>query len=52
MAQDIRKLFDSEHQSKDLQVIKESMPKGHESRFLKKLDEELPLRSKKSRFTF
>jgi hypothetical protein len=52
MAQDIRKLFDSEHQSKDLQVIKESMAKGHESRFLKKLDEELPLRSKKSPFTF
>ena len=52
MAQDIRKLFDSEHQSKDLQVIKESMAKGHESRFLKKLDVELPLRSKKSPFTF
>ena len=52
MAQDIRKLFDSERQSKELQVIKESMPEGHESRFLKKLDEELPVRSKKSPFTF
>ena len=47
MAQDIRKLFENEPK-----VIKDKMPKGHEAKFLKKLDEELPIKSKKSVFTF
>jgi len=47
MAQDIRKLFENE-----LKVFKDKMPKGHEARFLKKLDKELPVKSNKSIFTF
>jgi Txe/YoeB family toxin of toxin-antitoxin system len=47
MAQDIRKLFQNEPK-----VFKDKMPKGHEARFLKKLDEELPVKSTKSVFTF
>jgi len=47
MAQDIRKLFENEPK-----VFKEKMPKGHEARFLKKLDDELPVTSNKSKFTF
>jgi hypothetical protein len=47
MAQDIRKLFENEPQ-----VSKDKMPQGHESRFLKKLEEELPVKSTKSSFTF
>lgn len=47
MAQDIRKLFENEPK-----VYKDKMPKGHEARFLNKLDEELPVTSNKSKFTF
>ena len=47
MAQDIRELFKNEPK-----VFKDKMPKGHEARFLKKLDKELPIRSNKSKFTF
>lgn len=47
MAQDIRKLFENEPK-----VFKDKMPKGHEVRFLKKLDEELPVTSNKSKFKF
>jgi len=47
MAQDIRKLFKNEQK-----VFKDKMPEGHEARFLKKLDEELPVTSYKSKFTF
>jgi hypothetical protein len=47
MAQDIRKLFVNEPQ-----VSKDNMPNGHEARFLKRLEEELPVKSTKSSFTF
>jgi hypothetical protein len=47
MAQDIRKLFENEPK-----VFKDKMPKGHEAKFLKKLDEEFPVKTHKSRFTF
>jgi hypothetical protein len=47
MAQDIRKLFENEPK-----VFKDKMPEGHEARFLKKLDKELPVKSNKSMFTF
>lgn len=47
MAQDIRKLIKSESQASNLK-----MPEGHESRFLKKLNDELPVKVSKSRFTF
>ncbi len=47
MAQDIRKLFENEPK-----VINDKIPKGHEVRFLKKLDEELPVKPNKSIFTF
>ena len=40
MAQDIRKLFEDEPK-----VFKDKMPKGHEARFLKKLDKEFPEKS-------
>ncbi|MEL0456773.1 hypothetical protein WJN01_11070 [Flavobacteriaceae bacterium SZ-1-7] len=43
MAQDIRELF------KDDKITREEMPKNHQARFLKKLDEALPV-SKKSKF--
>ncbi|MCK5400483.1 MAG: hypothetical protein KAJ28_02515 [Flavobacteriaceae bacterium] len=47
MAQDIRKLFEDEPK-----VFKDKMPKGHEARFLKKLDKEFPEKSNRSLFTF
>lgn len=47
MAQDIRKLFENEQK-----VSNDTMPKGHEARFLQKLDRELPLLPKQSIFTF
>ena len=47
MAQDIRKLFENEQK-----VSKAKLPKGHEERFLQKLDYELPVQTKKSIFTF
>lgn len=47
MAQDIRKLFENEQK-----VSKDRMPKGHETRFSKKLDCEFKQRSKKSIFNF
>ena len=47
MAQDIRKLFENEPK-----VFKDKMPKGHEAKFSKMLDEALPVKSKKSAFTF
>lgn len=46
MAQDIRELFREESR-----VSKQTMPKGHEARFLEKLDTELPLQKpSRSRF--
>jgi len=47
MAQDIRKLFKSERN-----LSNQKMPKGHESRFLEKLDNELPVSNKPSNFSF
>jgi hypothetical protein len=47
MAQDIRDLL---KQDKKIQNAK--MAKGHEARFLEKLDKELPLTKSKSKFTF
>ena len=47
MAQDIRKLFENEQK-----MSNEKMPQGHEARFLKKLDSELPEQTKKSIFNF
>ena len=48
MAQDIRKLFENENK-----LNKHHMPKGHERRFLKKLDEALPADSvQRSSFSF
>ena len=47
MAQDIRKLFENEPK-----VFNDKMPKGHEAKFLKKLEEELPVKSNKSIFSF
>ena len=47
MAQDIRKLFEDEPK-----VFKDKMPKGHEAIFLKKLDEQFPVKPNKSVFTF
>ena len=47
MAQDIRKLFENEQK-----VNKDKMPEGHEERFIQKLDHDLPVKSKKSIFTF
>jgi len=47
MAQDIRKLFENEQK-----VSNDKMPKGHEARFLQKLDSELPSQPKRSIFTF
>jgi len=43
MAQDIRSMF-----KEDTKVSKQKMPKGHESRFLKKLDHSLPVNSKRN----
>lgn len=47
MAQDIRKLFKEEPK-----VSSHKMPKGHEARFLDKLDKDLPVKSTRSLFTF
>ena len=47
MAQDIRKLFENEQK-----ISKDKMPKGHEARFLERLDNELPSSQKQSIFTF
>ena len=48
MAQDIRELFEKEQQ-----LSKEKMPKGHQARFLQKLEEELPEHGKQNkRFSF
>lgn len=45
MVQDLKKLFNEERQG-----IQKGMPKGHEARFLKKLEQELPATSIKKRF--
>ncbi len=47
MAQDIRKLFENEKQ-----VFKDTMPNGHEARFLEKLERESPKNKTTNRFTF
>ena len=47
MAQDIRKLFEKERN-----LTNQKMPKGHESRFLDKLENELPVSHKPSKFSF
>ena len=47
MAQDIRDLLKN-----DQKLIKDTLPKGHEGRFLKRLDVEFPVNSSKSKFTF
>ena len=47
MAQDIRKLFENEQK-----VSNDKMPKGHEARFLQKLNRELPSPPKRNIFTF
>jgi hypothetical protein len=47
MAQDIRKLFKEEPK-----LSGHKMPKGHEARFLDKLDNELPVQPTRSLFTF
>lgn len=47
MAQDLKKMFE-----KDRLTIQNGMPKGHEARFLKKLEQELPSTSIKKRFKF
>jgi len=47
MAQDIRKMFVNEPK-----MLKDKMPKGHEARFLNKLDTAFPIKSNKSKFTF
>lgn len=46
MAQDLKKMF-----SEDRQKIHNEMPTGHEARFLKKLEQELPATSIKKRFS-
>ncbi|MEZ4780876.1 MAG: hypothetical protein R2816_04645 [Flavobacteriaceae bacterium] len=47
MAQDIRKLFEEEPK-----VGNQKMPKGHEARFLEKLDKELPKQNSRPLFSF
>ena len=47
MAQNLRNLFENDPKNKDVK-----MSKGHEARFLQKLDEELPKQNKTSRFSF
>ena len=46
MAQDLKKMF-----SEDRQKIHNVMPTGHEARFLKKLEEDLPATSITKRFS-
>lgn len=46
MAQDLRKMFENEPKLQG-----EKMPKGHEARFLQKLDYELPMQVKHNRFS-
>lgn len=47
MAQDIRKMFENERN-----LSKDKMPKDHESRFLEKLENELPNIRTKTKFSF
>lgn len=47
MAQDIRKLFENEGN-----LSNDKMPKGHQSRFLEKLDNELPVRKPMRKFSY
>jgi hypothetical protein len=47
MAQDLRKLL-----KEDQKLSRHKMPKGHESRFLEKLDEQLPEQPKENIFSF
>lgn len=47
MAQDLKELFKNEQN-----LSKQKMPKGHEARFLNKLDEALPEQQSKNRFSF
>ena len=47
MAQDLRNLFE-----KDSNAQNAKMSQGHEARFLSKLDEALPQKTKASRFSF
>jgi hypothetical protein len=47
MAQDIRKLFKEEPQ-----VSNQKMPKGHEARFIEKLETEIPVKRVKPLFSF
>jgi hypothetical protein len=47
MAQDIRKLFKEEPK-----IGHQKMPKGHEARFLDKLDKEMPIQNTKPLFSF
>ena len=47
MAQDLRKMFDDQPR-----LDNEKMPKGHEARFLEKLEDTLPVQAKTNRFTF
>ncbi|MEZ4795915.1 MAG: hypothetical protein R2785_01990 [Flavobacteriaceae bacterium] len=47
MAQDIRKLFEDESK-----LGNKKMPQGHEARFLKKLDNELPKQTSRPLFSF
>lgn len=48
MARDIRQLFKEEQEQTGFDVL----PKGHESRFLEKLENELPQASSKSKFNW
>jgi len=47
MAQDLRNLFENDQKKHD-----QVMPKGHQARFLKKLEQEMPSPSIKKRFSF
>ena len=47
MAQDLKKLLHNDHKSDT-----GKMPKGHEARFLQKLDKALPQKSEKHKFSF
>ena len=50
MAQDLRKLFDSENNQTHQTTETTKMAEGHEARFLKKLEEQLPVVLVKNRF--
>jgi hypothetical protein len=47
MAQDLRKLFEEDHKEKHVK-----MSEGHDTRFLRKLEQELPNKNKSNRFSF